>query len=733
MDLHLMAAMWSERLEQLGSWAWMIFAVACGLGFVIFVHELGHFVVAKLCGVKCEKFYIGFDVPIKIGPIVLPSRLGRFQWGETEYGIGIIPLGGYVKMLGQDDDPRAAQEEAERIRVRKSKSDETSHETSQEPSHEASQPDTSESPFEPSEHLLIHSINDEYELDPRSLPAKSVPQRMAIISAGVIMNLIFAVIFATLAFRVGVSYTPCLIGGAVPGGPAWRAGLEPGERIIKLGNSETSEHLRFTWDLRNAVLMAGVKDDLPIVVRKPDGEEKSVVLRPVVHFDGGIDIPMIGVAPASTTELSDSTPVIPHMPAGQARPEFQGGDRIVAINGTSIQDGFQLREVLARYVDVPIRVVVERAASGGEKDTVETLEIQVEPARMKRFGLVLGAGPVSGVRPGSPAEQAGFHEGDVIESVNREPLGDPLTLPGRLRRLVGEEVTFQVQRNEGGASQTLELAVVPEMPTDYGNEISPGVPLALDAIGLVMPIQPVVQDVLPGSPAELAGLQAGDRLVAFQFTTKDAEMTTEDLFFEGRETPLNDETNTWPFVMGLLQLAKPGTDLRLVFERQGTQDSVTLTPVASDEYFADRGFRITSFAEKHTATSWTEAASLGLRQTKEDVYRVASFLRKLVTGQISPSKLGGPITIAAVAGSEASHSVPRLLIFLTFLSANLAILNFLPIPALDGGHMVFLLAEWVRGKPVDERLQMALTLAGVVCLLMLMVFVSSMDIWRLLL
>ena len=103
--------------------------------------------------------------------------------------------------------------------------------------------------------------------------------------------------------------------------------------------------------------------------------------------------------------------------------------------------------------------------------------------------------------------------------------------------------------------------------------------------------------------------------------------------------------------------------------------------------------------------------------------RVVGFLQKLFAGSISPKNLGGPISIAAVAGSEASQGIARLLMFLTFLSANLAILNFLPIPALDGGHMVFLLAEGIRGKPVDERMQVALTLAGVACLLGLMIFV----------
>src|SRR5690606_16372807 len=132
--------------------------------------------------VRCDKFYIGFDVPISIGPIRFPRTLGKFQWGETEYGIGIIPLGGYVKMLGQDDDPRAAEEEAKRTRL---------------------------------------GEGEEAPLDPRSYPAKPVWQRMIIISAGVVMNLIFAVILAAIAYWVGVPYPPTVAGSTLAGSPAW--------------------------------------------------------------------------------------------------------------------------------------------------------------------------------------------------------------------------------------------------------------------------------------------------------------------------------------------------------------------------------------------------------------------------------------------------------------------------------------------------------------------------------
>ncbi len=93
---------------EAGLWALRMLEVVVALGLVIFVHELGHFTVAKLCGVKCEKFYLGFDVN--------GMKLWHRQWGETEYGIGIVPLGGYVKMLGQDDNPVRAAEERERAR-----------------------------------------------------------------------------------------------------------------------------------------------------------------------------------------------------------------------------------------------------------------------------------------------------------------------------------------------------------------------------------------------------------------------------------------------------------------------------------------------------------------------------------------------------------------------------------------------------------------------------------------
>src|SRR5262245_38843750 len=222
----MLAASFAEPdfLQTLGDWAWRIFGVGAGLTFVIFVHELGHFLVAKACGVKCEKFYVGFDFfEFKLGPIKIPRALIKFQWGETEYGLGSLPLGGYVKMLGQDDDPRNAEAEAARTHLP----------AEAEPGQPAVESKTSEG-----KPIL---------LDPRSYPAKSVPARMAIISAGVIMNLIFGVIQGAIAYKLGVGETPAIIGATTPGGIPWKMGIEPGSQALQIGESGSPyEFVR--WD-----------------------------------------------------------------------------------------------------------------------------------------------------------------------------------------------------------------------------------------------------------------------------------------------------------------------------------------------------------------------------------------------------------------------------------------------------------------------------------------------------
>ncbi|HIA19499.1 MAG TPA: PDZ domain-containing protein [Planctomycetaceae bacterium] len=730
---------------------WTILKVAGGLGFVIFVHELGHFLVAKACGVKCEKFYVGFDVPIKIGPLRLPRTLCKFQRGETEYGIGIIPLGGYVKMLGQDDNPANYQKEAERIRVandgESAQADEVTPETTQQTTETApvgEEPNTAER-TEGEGAGSEDQEGTELVLDPRSFPAKNVPQRMAIISAGVVMNLIFAVIFAAIAYRIGVKYTPC-IGGISMGSPTWEEGWQSGDQIIAIGDHDPNEHLRFKWDLaQNVYASAGGKTVRPIKLtrRNRQGQVITSEVTASTTLKQEFGHVTIGIRPPASTVLAPETPTWKHRVAGQTKEPLLSGDRVVAIDGQSLARDDQtqqywlhdLSEKLAARVSQPVVLTVERSATDDSQK--KRIDITVAPASMVHLGLVMEMGPITAVQKGSVAGKAGLRKGDVLLKINGKEVDDPLTLPEQLTALTGKAVELEVLR-EGDSLMIVPIESLPE--ENYHPYMGPAATIGLQSIGIAYQVRSVVARVLDESPAAEQGLAAGDEVIQVRFHNKPgnaADQKTFDEFFAerfGYAQPFDLETTplTWLDVHHTLQTAMPGTTVVVSFRRAGQLKEVTLEKVDSQEWFFPlRGLIFVGLERTNRSKSWTSAVALGFRETTEKLFEVGKVLKMLFTAEISVKSLGGPVIIAKIAGDEAAQGFPRLLIFLTFLSANLAVLNFLPIPALDGGHMVFLVVEGISGKPVNERIQGVLTMVGVLCLLTLMVFVLGNDIVRL--
>jgi regulator of sigma E protease len=338
-------------------------------------------------------------------------------------------------------------------------------------------------------------------------------------------------------------------------------------------------------------------------------------------------------------------------------------------------------------------------------------------------------GPIVGVRKGTPAEQAGFRAGDVLQSVAGEAVGDPFTLAQRLLPMVGESVEFSVLREGVREPVTLQATLVP--PSTYVDNFGPGSPVSLECLGIAFEVQNVVKEVEADSPAEKQGLRTGDEVLQVQFLIDGEEsgdpviLVTENR--DGEEIKLPN----WAHVHTAMNMLEDST-IELTYRRGESETAVSLEPVESvGWYHASRRLNTTSYSPERQAKTWIEALQLGLTETTTSLKQVLVVLQRLFTGQLSYKSMGGPIMIARAAGAEASHGLPRLLVFLTFLSANLAVLNFLPIPALDGGHMLFLAAEAIRGKPVNERLQVVLTLIGVGCLLSLMVLVFALDIHRL--
>lgn len=713
--------------------AWL--GVGAGLTFVIFVHELGHFLVAKACGVKCEKFYVGFDFlefKIPFTNLKIPRSLMKFQWGETEYGIGSLPLGGYVKMLGQDDDPRNAEHEAARIRAaaptEKVVNEALATSTTVDPHH----PETAPVPAQTTEGKTIL-------LDPRSYPAKRVPARMAIISAGVIMNLIFAVVLAAVAYRLGVEEMPAIVGSTSAGGAAWSLGMEPGSKVIQIGRSgEKYESLRWA-DIRTTAVLNNGKE-VPLLVRRPNGEEKWYDVRPVKNPE--TKFPLVGIGMPHKPEVE----IFPESAAQlnpKSDPPLQDFDRIIEADGQKVTGGADLLAIFAQKPLGPLTVKVERRErdkSGKpviSKGSPEVFDAVVQAKPMREVGLIMKVGKIVAVQAGSPAAKADLQADDLIVEINGQPVGDPLSLSQRLTPTSSEAepVTIVAERKDAkGQMVKHTVSVKPQQPLQSPTQMAMN-PIAIEPLGIAIEASYEVADVVAGSPAAEAGLAAGDVLTMAQILPSSDEESKSLARVAGptvtQAIDLKPGKKSWAEITYLMQLIPHDAKVRLSWKRGEKQMSGEMLPRGSESFFQDtRGMTLILDWERHTAASWSEAAALGFREAKDQLTQVVTILHRLVTGQLSATNLSGPFGIIGFAGQVASQGPAALLLFLTMLSANLAVLNFLPIPALDGGHMLFLSAEAVRGKPVDEQLQMRLTVVGVICLLSLMVFATMMDLNR---
>ena len=691
----LAATSWLEWIVQPMSW-WVILQVAGGLGFVIFVHELGHFLVAKACGVKCEKFFLGFDV----GGLKLLS----FKWGETEYGIGALPLGGYVKMLGQDDNPAAAVTEAQRAREILSSGD---------------------LPPEP-------VAGKHPAWDPRSYPAQSVPKRMAIISAGVIMNVIFAVLMASWAFGLGVKELTCEVSSVRPGGAAWRAGLRSGDEIQAIG---TIQNPIFS-DLQKGVTLGNLADGVEFTIHRPVGHSIRTL---TLHPDTDLGVPTVGVtSPFSLTLPNDFANGLPGS-AGLAQPPLMPGDTIRQVDEQPVQTYAELIAELSRHPEKAVTLSVERAKREGALGeqpqpanqrpavpTRETVSIVLPPQAMRSTGMTMTAMAVKAVQADSPAAASGLQPGDKILAINGRPVGDPFAIDELLRGLVGKPTTLAIARAD---AENIDLSVEPREVTWMEEARWPSSPVAVSAIGVAVGVDALVAAVADGSPAAEAGIQVGERVVRVRFVepqpVADATQPPAD---EG--LLISDKSPSWPYVQAALQQVPAGTSLRLTIQAAaGTQREVEIAPVASaGQFVIDRGLIFEPVYRLVRAASFTEAIQQGSGKALSDLSLVYRFLRKLTSNQISPRLLGGPIEIAKQAGKSAEEGFGRLLLFLTMLSANLAVVNFLPIPVLDGGHMIFLAYEWVRGKPPSEGVVAVLSYVGLALILSLMLFVFGLDL-----
>lgn len=224
--------------------------------------------------------------------------------------------------------------------------------------------------------------------------------------------------------------------------------------------------------------------------------------------------------------------------------------------------------------------------------------------------------------------------------------------------------------------------------------------------GIPEPVGPVISAVVPGEPAEKIGMHAGDRIVS-----------------------LNGESiESWDQVVKIIH-ASPDKEVSIIFEREGENISATVVPKLDKL----NGVGLIGIAPETRIrpAGFFESIGGGFATTWQLTKLVVRSLKMIIVGEIDVRKgLAGPIGIAKMAGDSAKSGFGALLIFTAFLSLNLGFLNILPIPVLDGGHIVFLFIEVVKRKPVSLKTRLIVQQVGMAFLLALMVFFIFNDIAR---
>jgi membrane-associated protease RseP (regulator of RpoE activity) len=783
---------------------WSASKVVIGVGFVIFIHELGHFLAAKWCDVHVQTFSIGF------GP-ALPGC--SFQRGETIYKIAVLPLGGYVNMIGEG---------------------------------------------------LEAEEDEDY---PRSFKNKTVGQRMLIISAGVIMNVLLGcILFIVVYYYHGIWKHPAVVGRVDAAGAMWTKGIPTGALVTNLAGIQDPTF----ENLQRKVILSASGEELPFTFRMFDDngeitEERTVDLLP--RLEANDPNPVVGVGPVQQLRLPPKPekdlgllPVLKDSPAAAARPIPVNRDeivvaatdpdnpesvkeithdpktgtfdyhelsrRVLALRGkkmvvhvlakeadekakpiqrevplegfqwndtilgcTEAQDAgsynpFRVRELprdprhdrrdagptssgdqrdpfvfhnrLRQLRGIPIVVQVRR----GDPNITSLREplgdgpivnLFVPPAYFHTFGMRMKMGKVAGVRDGSSAARAGVQKGDELikivmigehgEKLFAQEDLDPLRLPFELVRTAAKQsgkkkVILTLRRESERAAKEIRCDPVDwdeSRNNDRESAIGPASPLALPQLGVAYWVLSQIVEVEPDSPAAKAGLKKDDTLKEYRLR-KLSEFSKEYSWDEWRslESKRNDNPvyDRWAMPFSLLQaLDHKEMQVRVKRPDEEMKEPITLTPMEDRTWpLVSRGFRLLDDYKLQKANSLGEALVMGGRETRDMIVLMYLQLRSLATGRVSVKGIGGPIAIGMQGFFIAQTGNFELLLFLGIISINLAVVNFLPIPILDGGHMVFLIYEKLRGRPPTEKARIIAAYVGLAVIGFLMLFVFYQDI-----
>ncbi|WP_252109511.1 MULTISPECIES: RIP metalloprotease RseP [unclassified Halomonas] len=323
---------------------------------------------------------------------------------------------------------------------------------------------------------------------------------------------------------------------------------------------------------------------------------------------------------------------------------------------------------------------------------------------------------IGNVAQDSPAYEAGLPEGAEITAIQADPMRSWEEINLKLVSLIGYsgELVFSARESASSPARTYLLPV-----ENYLARQDP--PQPLQSLGLTPwrpPVPAVLGQVLDDGAAAGAGLEPGDRILAVN------------------DTPVED----WMAFVGIIR-ESAGQPLTVRIERGGEPSTLSLTPESkplengAEVGYIGAGVEQVDWPEELTREirfGPIEAVGQAFSRTGEMIVLTVDAIRKMLVGLISPSNLSGPITIAQISGDSARAGMEAFVGFLAYLSISLGVLNLLPIPVLDGGHLLYYFIEIVRGRPVSEQTQamgLRIGLAMVGTLMVMALYFDLMRLW----
>lgn len=660
-----------------------VLEVLLGFGFVIFIHEMGHFLAAKKVGITCHAFSIGFPMPFVPKKF---SNIFAYTWKGTEYRLGWVPFGGYVQMKGQADNPN-----------------------------------------------LQDGHDKEDTGDYRN---KTYWQKTMVLLGGVTMNAVTAVIGFVLAFQFGVTFIEPTVGLVDPGGKAWEDNqIQVGDKITKVNGRDVVDF----EDVVYAGLFDGGESIDVTLERKVDGETVTKDVTVPLDEDSrfGIALPAIKAQHRVLITEEEAAKFPDDL---ETRPE--DGDEIVAIRGKNAKGKAIGGEVLnAPYIQGvlamsrgPVSITFRR----GVGEDAEEFTVDYTPERhffgdasAYQAGMSLrGQQYVHRVRKNAAGDKAGLKSGDKLVGVVKDDKRVTFNSHGELVEFLndsdGNTVRLVIERD----GKPMELDVTPDerdyMPGSYALSVtvSPVNPKGLSDKEIEEKLAEIastikVYGVRKDGVADKAGIVAGDVLVGIQVDSQ--EVT-------------NPETGEFDMIaLATAMIQATGMDApELTFQVQrsdGVKDIVVKPLKDGPDSVAVMKLSAAEKRSDPVTYGFVDSITQGFYHSKKVGYKILMTFGGLFTGRIKIYHLGGPAIIAKRSYDLAQWGIGTLIFFLAFISVNLAVVNLIPLPVLDGGQWLIVTIEAIRGKPLPEKAMIAVQWVSFVAVIGLMLFVVGNDLY----